>query len=77
MALQEDMRRQGNWLFKYRGILPIIILLIGFGLYLLKETNPKTILGEGTVQELIYNFTCLAIGFLGLFIRVHVVGHGF
>lgn len=75
MALQEDMRRHGNWLFKYRGILPIIILVIGLGLYLLKETDPNSILGDGTTQELIYNFICLAIGFLGLFIRVHVVGH--
>ena len=75
MALQEDMRRQGNWLFKYRGILPIIILVIGLGLYLLKGTNPNSFLEEGTIQELIYNFICLAIGLLGLFIRVHVVGH--
>ena len=75
MALQEDMQRQGNWLFKYRGILPIIILVIGLGLYLLKGTNPNSFLEEGTAQELIYNFFCLAVGLLGLFIRVHVVGH--
>lgn len=75
MALKEDMRRQGNWLFKYRGILPLIILVIGLGLYLIQEENPNSILGEGTTQETIYNFICLAVGLAGLFIRIHVVGY--
>ena len=34
MALQEDMRQQGNWLFKYRSYLPLFILVIGLALYI-------------------------------------------
>lgn len=75
MALQEDMRKQGNWLFKYRSYLPLFILVIGLALYILKELNPEFILGQETAAEYIYNFICLAIGLFGLFIRFHVVGY--
>jgi protein-S-isoprenylcysteine O-methyltransferase Ste14 len=75
MALQEDMRKEGNWLFKYRSYLPLFILVIGLALYILKELNPNFFLGQETIGEYIYNFICLFIGLLGLFIRFHVVGY--
>ena len=28
MALQEEFAKQGIWLFRYRGVLPVIILVI-------------------------------------------------
>ncbi len=75
MALQEDMRQQGNWLFKYRSYLPLFILVIGLALYILKELNLNFILGQETTYEFIYNFICLGIGLFGLYIRFHVVGY--
>ena len=33
MALQEEFEEQGVFLFKYRGSLPIIILLAGFAVF--------------------------------------------
>ena len=75
MALQEDMRQQGNWLFKYRSYLPLFILVIGLALYILKEFNLNFILGQETTYEFIYNFICLGIGLFGLYIRFHVVGY--
>ena len=75
MALQEDMRQQGNWLFKNRSYLPLFILVIGLALYILKEFNLNFILGQETTYEFIYNFICLGIGLLGLYIRFHVVGY--
>lgn len=75
MALQEDMRKEGNWLFKYRSYLPLFILVIGLALYILKEFNLNFILGQETTYEFIYNFICLGIGLLGLYIRFHVVGY--
>ena len=75
MALQEDMRQQGNWLFKYRSYLPLFILVIGLALYILKELNLNFILGQETTYEYIYNFICLGIGLFGLYIRFHVVGY--
>ena len=29
MALQEELETQGNWLFRYRSFLPIVIILVG------------------------------------------------
>lgn len=75
MALKEDMRKQGNWLFKYRSYLPIFIIVIGLGLYILKELDSGFILGNETIGEDIYNYFCLLIGLSGLFIRLHVVGY--
>lgn len=75
MALQEDMWKEGNWLFKYRSYLPLFILVIGLALYILKEFNLNFILGQETTYEFIYNFICLGIGLFGLYIRFHVVGY--
>jgi len=33
MVLQESFERQGIWLFRYRGVIPVFILLIGAALY--------------------------------------------
>lgn len=41
MALQEELEKQGNWLFKYRSFLPLVILLIGTILYLRTELYPE------------------------------------
>lgn len=48
MALKEEFEQQGNWLFRYRGVLPIIILFIGAYLYLQTEIYPETFIFEGT-----------------------------
>ena len=52
MALQEDMRQQGNWLFKYRSYLPLFILVIGLALYILKELNLNFFLGQETIRRI-------------------------
>ena len=70
MALQEDMRQQGNWLFKYRSYLPLFILVIGLALYILKELNLNFFLGQETIGEYIYNFICLFIGLLGFIYKI-------
>ena len=41
MALQEEFESQGNWLFRYRSFLPLIILVIGWMLYLRRELHPE------------------------------------
>jgi protein-S-isoprenylcysteine O-methyltransferase Ste14 len=75
MALKEEFERQGNWLFRYRGILPIIILFIGAYLYLQTEIHPEIFILEGTSYEVYYEMACLLISLLGLGIRVYTVGH--
>ena len=75
MALQEELEQQGIWLFKYRGKLPVIVLLIGIILYLQTKIYPNTFFIEDTPYEIYYEFFCLTISLLGLGIRIYTVGH--
>lgn len=72
MPLKEELEKQGNWLFKYRGSLPIIILIIGCLVYIL---NRKTFILEGTPYITYYEIACLLVGLFGLFIRIYTVGY--
>ena len=75
MALQEEFEEQGKWLFKYRGILPIFIFVIGTFLYLRTEFYPETFFLEETPYEIYFETLCLLISLFGLAIRVFTVGY--
>ncbi|MDR1090452.1 MAG: isoprenylcysteine carboxylmethyltransferase family protein [Prevotella sp.] len=75
MALKEELEQQGNWLFRYRGVLPIIILFIGTYLYWQTELHPETFILEETPYEVYFEMICLAISLSGLGIRVYTVGY--
>lgn len=75
MALQEEFEQQGNWLFRYRGILPIIVLFAGSVVYIYTELHPETFFLEETPYEFYYELFCLIISLSGLFIRAYTVGH--
>lgn len=75
MALQEEFEVQGNWLFKYRSYLPLIVLFIGTVLYLRTEIYPETFILEETPYEIYYETIALIISLIGLFIRIYAVGH--
>lgn len=65
MALLEEFEKDGNWLFKHRSNLPIILILIGLGFYLFQEESTTFLM------ELV----ALAVSFLGLIIRIFTVGY--
>ena len=75
MALTDQMETQGNWLFKHRGILPLIIFLIGVFLFLRNEANPSNWVVEETPYEMFYETGCLFVSLLGFIIRVYTVGY--
>jgi len=75
MALQEEFEQQGNWLFRYRSFLPLIVLLIGTALFLRTEIYPETFILKGTPYEIYYEMFALLISLIGLYIRVYTVGH--
>jgi protein-S-isoprenylcysteine O-methyltransferase Ste14 len=75
MALQEEFEKQGIWLFRYRGTLPLLILVIGAILYLRTKYYPGTFILEETPWERPYEFLCLFVSLIGLGIRVYTVGH--
>lgn len=75
MLLKDQMEKQGIWLFRFRGILPLIVL--GFGLYeyLQTELHPELYPLEETSYEIYFEIFCLAVSLLGLAVRVITVGH--
>lgn len=75
MALQEEFERQGVWLFKYRGTLPLVVLAIGMMLFVRTEMYPESFFLQETPYEVSYEMVCLMISLFGLGIRVYTVGH--
>ncbi len=73
MALQEEMEKQGNFLFKYRGSLPLLILVIGLFVYL--QSVYFSIIDYNGVATKLYEIICLSVCLLGLFIRIYAVSH--
>ena len=75
MALQEELELQGNWLFRYRSILPITILSIGVLVYIYTIHAPGTLFNKIEFYWHHYENLCLFISLAGIFIRVYTVGH--
>jgi protein-S-isoprenylcysteine O-methyltransferase Ste14 len=74
MALTEQMQGQGTWLFKHRGVLPLIIFVIGAALYLKNESSPENWILKKELENYLYELACLIISFIGFFIRIYTVG---
>lgn len=68
MALIEEMNSQGNWLFKYRGQLPLVIVGVGLLFFITSKLETH----EPTNRFVIFIY--LAISLLGQFIRIMTVG---
>ena len=70
MALREEFKKQGNWLFRWRSYLPlimIIIVLLGMGYF----EYP----GHSEKYDDIWEITCIFISFSGVGIRFFTVGY--
>lgn len=69
MALKETFEKQGNWLFRNRSYLPLLIIFPGvlWYLYLLIEAKIES-------NPWWLDFIYLLIGFVGLGIRIFTVG---
>lgn len=72
MALQEELKKQGDFLFKYRSFLPLIILVVGLAVFIFSVL--------GRMEESViwifntYPYICLAVSLLGLLVRILTVG---
>ena len=75
MALLEEQEFQGNWLFRYRGYLPIVVLIVGISLFVYKEAHPEKWIIEGSDYHQVFEFACLMVSLFGLFIRVITIGY--
>jgi len=75
MALQENFEKQGNWLFRYRGGLPIIFLVAGTAVYAYVAFNPDLFCLKRTPYEIYYEMGCFAVSLFGLAVRAYTVGY--
>ncbi len=69
MALKNELRTQGDFLFRYRSYLPLVILIAGFLVYLFQD-----FMFTGT-QKTTYDIVCLGVALFGLLIRVITIGY--
>ncbi|MBK9270293.1 MAG: DUF1295 domain-containing protein [Saprospiraceae bacterium] len=74
MALQEEFEKQGLWLFRYRGSLPILLLVIGTLMYVRTVLYPNHFILTGGPYETYYGYFCILVSLLGLYIRVITIG---
>jgi protein-S-isoprenylcysteine O-methyltransferase Ste14 len=75
MDLQKQIETQGNWLFKYRGILPLIILVAGIAVFIYSKLDPSNLFyGEPFFMDY-YTSGCIFVTLLGLSVRVYTVGY--
>ncbi|MBT3385920.1 MAG: DUF1295 domain-containing protein [Prolixibacteraceae bacterium] len=70
--LYKEFKKQGDFLFRYRGSLPIIILVFGFGIFILTRLNSGN---EGNFfQTGTFMIIGLAVSLFGQLIRILTVG---
>lgn len=70
MALKHELVHLGNWLFRWRSYLPL--LLLGFFLLALKDVTP---LSASANVNRAWELVCLGIASFGLMIRILTVGY--
>jgi protein-S-isoprenylcysteine O-methyltransferase Ste14 len=75
MDLHKQIEIQGNWLFKYRGILPLIILIVGIIVLIHSESDVSNFFYNKALFTDYYNLGCLFICLIGLAVRIYTVGH--
>ncbi len=72
MSLQTELKRQGDYLFRNRSYLPLVILIPGLYLYIIHEARTPDLIEK---YNIIYELACFGICLLGFFIRVITIGY--
>lgn len=68
--MQDDLVSSGSWLFKWRGYMPLITMII-----LLPAMLQFTYPWQSHMIDQLFDFACYAVSLLGLAIRVVTVGY--
>lgn len=70
-VLRDDLIRSGNWFFKYRSYLPLVLLpFVAIEVY-----RKRTALAGLPVLDRWWGVGCLVVAFIGMLIRFHTTGH--
>ncbi len=70
MALREEFESTGNWLFRWRSYLPLVVI----GIFLLALLEHECLAGSEPLDNL-WKILCLTISFFGLGIRILTIGY--
>ncbi|HYW78766.1 MAG TPA: isoprenylcysteine carboxylmethyltransferase family protein [Thermoguttaceae bacterium] len=70
MALREEFENSGNWLFRWRSYIPLV--MIGMFVFALRERQYS---GPRENFDYLWEGFCLFVGLLGLGIRAITIGH--
>lgn len=70
MALIEDLRKQGDFLFKYRSFFPLPLIIMGLTIHFFMQVQSN---GEATTEY--FYAICFGISLIGLIIRSLVIGY--
>jgi len=73
MALQEELKKQGDYLFRFRSYLPLLLLMVGIWVKIYQEAYSNGA-NETIVAEILEELGILA-GITGLIIRIWTVGY--
>jgi protein-S-isoprenylcysteine O-methyltransferase Ste14 len=68
MSLVEEFDKKGNWFFKHRSYLPVVLYLFAT-IVLLFDNNQ-----DFKLSDLNWSIICLSVSLLGLLIRILVIG---
>ncbi len=71
LTLRDEIRHQGDWLFRHRSYLPLVITPI----FVLALTQADSLEAHHETLDTAWKFFCLALGLAGLGIRALVVGY--
>lgn len=75
--MKNEMEKQGVWLFRFRGTLPLIILVMGVCEYILTRLdNPNFVINGALAPQIVrYEIICFIVSLLGLAVRAFTVGY--
>lgn len=75
MALQEELEKQGNWLFRNRSTIPLLIVFSGILVFVWTALHPGNYpVKQGNFSSF-YVYICLMVSLIGLGIRIFTVGY--
>src|ERR1051325_4107765 len=68
VALEAEFRKQGEWLFRWRSYLPIVLVpLVGIAI---AQTDTRDV----TAFDDVWDYFCLGVSFIGLLVRSLTIG---
>lgn len=71
MALRNELRTQGDFLFKHRSYLPLVIIVVALYVYIQNQLSQQ-IFNETHLA--LYELGCIAVSLFGLLIRLVAIG---